>query len=300
MARPVGVVGLGLMGGTMAAHLLEQGPVIGYDPDTDRTVEHEARGGTVADSVTAVVGRVEIVLLSLPNSEIMKSVCAEIVAADPHHLLVVDTTTVDPDDSLEVAALLTGHGVGYVDATISGNAAQARERDIIFMVGGEPDSVEVAREMLGPMGRAVYAVGGVGAGSRTKLVVNHVLSVNRAVVAEGLAVAEKAGLDLEPVLAILRDSAAYSKAMDIWGDRMVSGDHNPPASRVRQSHKDSRLINEHADRIGASRALANVVREALVEAEEGGLRDADNSSLMEVMRRRAGIGRIPVDPDHGE
>ena len=81
MARPVGVVGLGLMGGTMAAHLLEQGPVIGYDPDTDRTVEHEARGGTVADSVTAVVGRVEIVLLSLPNSEIMKSVCAEIVAA---------------------------------------------------------------------------------------------------------------------------------------------------------------------------------------------------------------------------
>ncbi len=284
----------------MAAHLLDQGPVIGYDPDMDRAVEHETRGGTVADSVTDVVRRVEVVLLSLPNSGIMKSVCAEIAAAAPHHLLVVDTTTVDPDDSLEVAALLTGHGVGYVDATISGNAAQARERDIIFMVGGEPDSVEVAREMLGPMGRAVYAVGGVGAGSRTKLVVNHVLSVNRAVVAEGLAVAEKAGLDLEPVLAILRDSAAYSKAMDIWGDRMVSGDHNPPASRVRQSHKDSRLINEHADRIGASRALANVVREALVEAEEGGLRDADNSSLMEVMRRRAGIGRIPVDPDHGE
>ena len=137
----------------------------------------------------------------------------------------------------------------------------------------------------------MYAVGPVGAGARTKLVVNHVLSINRAAVAEGLAVAEKAGLDLEPVLEVLVDSAAYSKAMDIWGQRMVEGDHDPPASRVRQSHKDSRLINEHAEKVGASRALVEIVRQALVAAEEGGLSDADNSAIMEIMRRRAGIGR---------
>ena len=106
--------------------------------------------------------------------------------------------------------------------------------------------------------------------------------------------ADQAGLDLATVLEVLRDGAAYSRAMDMWGDRMVTGDHWPPASRVRQSHKDSRLINAHAERVGASRALVSVVREALVEAEEGGLADADNSSIMEVMRRRAGIGRYEV------
>jgi 3-hydroxyisobutyrate dehydrogenase-like beta-hydroxyacid dehydrogenase len=91
---------------------------------------------------------------------------------------------------------------------------------------------------------------------------------------------------------VLRDSAAYSKAMDIWGTRMIDGDYEPPASRARQSLKDSRLINGHAESIGASHALVEAVRDALVEAVDGGLADADNASVMEVMRRRAGIGRL--------
>jgi 3-hydroxyisobutyrate dehydrogenase-like beta-hydroxyacid dehydrogenase len=72
---------------------------------------------------------------------------------------------------------------------------------------------------------------------------------------------------------------------------MVAADHYPPSSRVRQSHKDSRLINGFAESVGASHVLADAVRRALVDAEDGGLSDADNSSVMEVMRRRAGIGR---------
>lgn len=293
-ARPVGVIGLGLMGGTLAGHLLERGPVVGYDPVPERRAEHAARGGRAVASETEVAAQAAVVVLSLPNSEIMKSVCAEIAEATSGPLLLVDTTTGDPDDSIEAAALLAEAGIDYVDATVSGNAAQARDKDVIFMIGGAPGPVDAATRLLEPLGRAVYSVGDVGAGARTKLVVNHVLSVNRVAVAEGLAVAEKAGLALGPVLDILRDSAAYSKAMDIWGDRMVDADHYPPASRVRQSHKDSRLINDHADRLGASSELAKVVRAEFVEAEAGGLADADNSSVMEVMRRRAGIGRVPV------
>ena len=126
----------------------------------------------------------------------------------------------------------------------------------------------------------------------TKLVVNHILSINRAAIAEGLVVAEKAGLELSSILEVLKDSAAYSKAMDIWGDRMVDGDYYPPKSRVRQSHKDARLIRDHAIELGASIRLQNQAREALEEAELGGLSDADNASVMEVMRRRANLPRI--------
>ena len=296
MGENVAVIGLGLMGGTFTEHFIDGGHhVFGYDPDPERGVELAERGGVACATIAEAVADAKLVVMSLPNSTVMLAVCAEIVAADCGDVLVIDTTTGDPDDSITAAALLADVGHSYVDATISGNAAQFGEKDVIFMIGGESDDVQTATDLLTPLGRKVYAVGGLGAGSRAKLVVNHVLSINRTAVAEGLTVAEKAGLDLDPMLEVLRDSAAYSKAMDIWGQRMVDGDHYPPASRVRQSHKDSRLINGHAEATGASHAFVEVVRQALVEAEENGLADADNSSVMELMRRRAGIGRFPID-----
>ena len=292
----IAVIGLGLMGGTMAGHLMADGhTVVGYDPDVERRTEHQDAGGVAAETVAEAAATVGsgIALLSLPNSDIMLEVCAEIATAGSSGLLVVDTTTGVPVDSTTAAAQLAEAGIGYVDATVSGNAAQTKAKDIIFMVGGDDDAhVLRATGLLEPMSRKVYSVGPVSAGSRTKLVVNHILSINRSAVAEGLTVAEKAGLELGPILEVLRDSAAYSKAMDIWGDRMVTADHYPPASRVRQSLKDSRLINAHAEEVGASHAIVGVVLEALTEAAETGLQDADNSSAMELMRRRAGIGRI--------
>ena len=122
--------------------------------------------------------------------------------------------------------------------------------------------------------------------------VNHLLAVNRAALAESLTVAEKSGLDLDAMLTVLADSAASSRAIDIWGRRMVDGDHYPPASRVHQNHKDLRLILEHAAAVGAGAELVDAVRHMLVEAEEGGLTDADNSAVIEVARRRAGISRL--------
>ncbi|MGI9607177.1 MAG: NAD(P)-dependent oxidoreductase [Acidimicrobiales bacterium] len=292
----IAMLGLGLMGGNFSSHLLSSGHrVAGFDPDPDRRAEHEARGGTSHNSVTAAVDRANVAILSLPNSTITLDVCSEIARTPSTGLLVVDTTTGDPTDSIEAARILAASGASYVDATVSGNAAQFAERDVIFMVGGADADVARATDLLEPLGRRVYAVGGVASGSRAKLVVNHVLSINRTGVAEGLAVAEKAGVDLEPMLEILRDSAAYSKAMDIWGDRMVAADHEPPASRVRQSLKDSNLINAHAESIGASHDLVATVQRALNEAAETGLADADNSSAIEVMRRRSGIGRFPID-----
>lgn len=286
------MIGLGLMGGTLGAHLLGEGhTVVGYDPNPERRREHVDRGGVSADSIADAVARCSLAVLSLPNSSVTIAVCGEIVEAAPAELLVIDTTTGDPSDSFTGSLMLASVGVGYVDATVSGNAAQATLKDIIFMVGGAATDVARAAAVLDPLGRKVYRVGPVGAGMRAKIVVNHVLSVNRAAIAEGLAVAEKAGLELEPLFQVLRDSAAYSRAMDIWGQRMIDGDFDPPASRARQSLKDSRLINAHAEELGASHALVEVVRAALVDAVNGGLAEADNASVMEVMRRRAGIGR---------
>lgn len=289
----VAFIGLGLMGGTMTAHLLAEGhEVIGFDPEPERCAEHQARGGSVAATAADASAGAGVSILSLPNSNIMLEVCGQIAGTAEAGHLVIDTTTGDPAHAREAAAVLGAADIGYVDATISGNGAQAKTKDIIFIVGGAADHVARASSLLGVLGRGVHSVGPVGAGATAKLVVNHVLSINRSALAEGLVAAEKAGLDLEPMLAVLRDSAAYSKAIDLWGERMVNADHDPPASRIRQGHKDSRLINDHADLIGASHALVAAVRTVLEEAEAGGLSDADQSAVIEVMRRRANIGRL--------
>jgi 3-hydroxyisobutyrate dehydrogenase-like beta-hydroxyacid dehydrogenase len=289
----VAVIGLGLMGGTLARNLVADGhAVAGFDPVEARRAEHAARGGLPFDSVGEAVAGREVAVLSLPNGTIMLDVVAEIAASGPPGMLVADTTTGAPRQAIEAAARLAAAGIGFVDATVSGNSAQAASKDVIFMVGGDADGVARAAELLGPLGRRVHHVGPVGSGAAAKLVVNHILSINRTGLAEGLTVAEKAGIEPAVMLEILSGSAAYSKAMDIWGARMVAADHDPPASRVRQSHKDSRLINAFAEEVGASHALVEMVSRALVEAEEGGLGEADNAAVMEVMRRRAGIGRI--------
>jgi 3-hydroxyisobutyrate dehydrogenase-like beta-hydroxyacid dehydrogenase len=99
-------------------------------------------------------------------------------------------------------------------------------------------------------------------------------------------------MDLGKTLDVMKDSLAYSKAMDVWGERMVDGYHDEPFSRLRQSHKDARIIVEQGRDLGAAMDLVEVVRAALAEGEDAGLGDLDNSSVIEVVRRRAGIGRL--------
>jgi 3-hydroxyisobutyrate dehydrogenase-like beta-hydroxyacid dehydrogenase len=151
--------------------------------------------------------------------------------------------------------------------------------------------------VLEVVARSVHHVGALGSGARTKLIVNLIVGVHRTAMAEALVVGEKAGLGLDALLEVLKDGAAYSRAMDIWGDRMVTGDHFPPDSRIRQNHKDFRLILELGQAVGAPTFLASTVRQLLAIGEATGLEDADNSAMVEIMRRSAGVGRVPHGGD---
>jgi len=298
MASPVAVIGLGIMGSRMAARLLAAGFTLrGYDPDPARSSEFQAAGGHPVSSPAGAVQGCEIALLSLPNSGVSRQVClgeGGISSSGAASLLVLDATTGRPEDAVEIGDELAKVGIRYADATVSGNAPVAARGELVVMVGGDDDDYRQAGPILEAIGRSHHHVGAVGAGARAKLIVNHALTINRMALAEALVVAEMAGLDLDRILEVLKDGVAYSKAMDLWGERIIAGDHYPPSARVRQSHKDARLITEHARALGAPTALVDVVRAALEEAEKSGLADADNSAVAEVVRRRAGIGRIEV------
>ncbi|MGA7270548.1 MAG: NAD(P)-dependent oxidoreductase [Acidimicrobiia bacterium] len=292
----IAVIGLGLMGSRMSSHLIGRGwTVRGFDPDRHRLAEFEAAGGITADSPADAVQGCWAALLSLPDSNVSRRVCLGengIAGAGVHPLYVYDATTGWPSDAGEIAAGLADHDVVYCDATVSGNGEIAERGELVVMVGGPEEAYVRGTPIFAAIGRSHHHVGAVGAGARMKLIVNHLLTIHRMALAEGLVVAELAGMDLESTLAVLKESLAYSRAMEAWGDRMVAGDHEPPYSRLRQSHKDARLIVEHGVEMGAPIDLVQVVRLALAEGEATGLSEFDNSSVMEVVRRRAGIGRV--------
>lgn len=284
------------MGSRMSANLLSGGfQLRGYDVSPERREEFSEAGGTVASSPADAVQGCWAVLLSLPTSDIAREVCfgsGGISEAGVDDLHVYDTTTGPPVDAVEFAAALSEYGVSYSDTTVSGNGEVAGRGELVVMVGGSEESYQLGAPIFEAIGRSHHHVGAVGSGARMKLIVNHVLAIHRLALAEGLVVAELGDMDLDKTLAILKDGAAYSTAMDLWGDRMVEGDHEIPFARLRQTHKDSRLIVEHGIDLGAPMDLMAVVRAALTEGMDEGLADYDNSAVMEVVRRRARIGRV--------
>ncbi len=296
MSQQVAVIGLGLMGSRMSANLLSAGlDLRGYDVDRARRDDFADAGGRVANSPAEAVQGCWAAVLSLPTSDIAREVClgnAGISEARVGDLRVYDTTTGPPEDAVEFAAALAEHGVSYSDSTVSGNGEVAGRGELVVMMGGSEESYQLGLPIFEAIGRSHHHIGPVGSGARMKLIVNHVLSIHRLALAEGLVVAELGGMDLDKTLAVLMDSLAYSKAMDLWGNRMIAGDHEIPFARLKQSHKDSRLIVQHGIDLGAPMDLVSVVLAALAEGEDEGLADYDNSAVMEVVRRRGGIGRV--------
>lgn len=280
----------------MARRLMGHGfRLRGFDVDQTRGSEAEDMGVEMVESPAAAVQGCWGVLLSLPDSDIAREVClgaAGLAESGVRPLFVYDTTTGRPEDAIEVATALGDVGIQYCDATVSGNSEIAERGELVVMIGGSKEGYEEGLPVFEAIGRSHHHIGGPGAGSRMKLLVNHVLTIHRMALAEGLVVAELAEMDLEKTLAVLKDSLAYSKAMDAWGDRMIAGDHARPFARVRQSLKDARLIVEHGEELGAPVELVRVVRDALAEGESSSLADMDNGAIIEVLRRRAGIGRV--------
>jgi 2-hydroxy-3-oxopropionate reductase len=293
VGEKIGLIGVGLMGSAMSEQLIDAGyEVQGFDIDTKRLNDLEKRGGVAAPSPGAAIEGAQAVILSLMTSDVIREVCfgaGGIVEAKPSDLLVIDTSTSRPEDSVANAEKLRGNGVAFVDASLSGSSPMIRTKNIVAMVGGERADFERAKPILETFARSVYHLGANGAGARTKLIVNLILGLNRMAVAEGLCLGMKSGMDMETLLTVLKDSFAYSKAMENRGERMINADYDDPMSRLFQHHKDVGLMLEQGQNMGSPMPLLSALKQVLVSAEATGLGQLDTSAIIEVLRRGAGI-----------
>lgn len=275
----VGVVGLGLMGGELAGRFLAGGlRVVSFDLRDECRQRVVARGGEAAETAEGVFRACRVVVLSLPNSGDVSGVLESVRDSLPG-ATVIDTTTGDPDATAEIGERLAALGADYLDATLTGSSAVAAAGELVVTAGGRPDVFARAEPLFRLFAKRWFHVGPWGSGGRTKLVVNLVLGLNRAVLAEGLAFARKCGLDPVTVLEILRSGAAYSRAMDAKGRKMIDGDFTPEA-RLAQHLKDVRLIRETGEKAGARLPLTDVHAELLAELAARGLGDLDNSAVI--------------------
>jgi 3-hydroxyisobutyrate dehydrogenase-like beta-hydroxyacid dehydrogenase len=280
--KVVGLIGVGLLGGAIAQRLVRAGfTVIGYDRVTGARERLVQIGGKEASSASDVARQCSRMVLSLPDSSVVECVVAEIGNGFRAGQVVLDTTTGDPAQTIATARALAGRGVHYLDATVSGSSEQMAAGDAMVMVGGPPEIVYGCDDLLWAMGPQHFHVGPVGSAAKMKLVTNLVLGLNRAALAEGLAFAAAAGMDLPKVLEVLKASAAYSTVMDVKGRKMITGDFTPQA-RLAQHHKDVRLILQEAARSGLALPLSQTHDRLLSEAEASGLGEADNSAILRV------------------
>lgn len=282
----VGMIGLGLVGSALAGRLIKAGfEVVGFDIAEGAVDRFEGMGGIRAGSVGEVTRSNDRILLSLPDGEIVRQVTEEMQPAIEPGTVVIDTTTAALAEVEATAARLKDAGAGYLDATLSGSSEVIAAGQAAWLVGGSARDFESAGPVFEAIGGPVHHLGPVGSGTKAKLISNLILGLNRAALAEGLALAEAWGMDIQATLAASKASAAYSKVMDAKGVKMIEADYRPQA-RLKQHHKDVRLMLEAARSAGIDLPLSKLHDELLSDAEAAGWGDADNAAIIEVWRGR--------------
>ena len=286
-AESVGLVGLGLIGTSLAQRLLAAGfTVHGYDVRSERNQNLAALGGHACASLREVAQASNTIVLAVFNTDQVESVLEAPDGAQPAPgQIVICTSTCDPDRIEALAARVTKRGIQFLESPLSGNSDQIAKGNGITLIGGERSTMEAAAPVLNALCKQSYYLGPAGSGGRAKLAVNLVGGLNRAVMAEGLAFAEAMGLELAPFLEVLKGSAAYSRTMDNRGMKMVTSDFTPHAW-LTQSLKDFKLMHEVSDRIGQELPLATQYMQLIESCIAHGEGQLDNSVVIQEIRRR--------------
>lgn len=275
---PLGIIGLGLVGNAIAERLLAAGhDVVGCDIAAQRNAEFTAIGGRACTIPAEVFEASDFVVLSLPTSDVVEGLLRSLTE-NLSGKTIVDTTTGEPEAMERIGKSFAQRNADYLVATIAGSSTQVRRGEVIVMTGGAGDVAARVDGLLQSFSRQRFHVGAWSAAARMKLVVNLVLGLNRAVLAEGLAFAKACGIDPRKALEVLQAGPAFSRVMESKGERMVTGNFAPEA-RLAQHAKDVRLILEQGEEFGARLPLSELHSQLLSELIAQGWGEQDNSAI---------------------
>lgn len=288
----VGIIGLGIMGGAIAANLLRAGfAVRGFDPDGTRAAAAREFGVTPAKSAGDCAAGCRVLLTSLPSNAALDATVDTLLAARAHlpaTLDVIELSTLSLDCKERARARLAAQGLTLVDCPVSGTGAQARTGDLVLYASGDPAAVERSRDVLQGFARAAHYVGAFGNGMRLKLVANLLVAVHNVATAEALAMARRIGIDPAQACELLGGGVGASRILALRGPMMASGTFEPATMKLDVWQKDLDLIAALARESGANTPLFSATLPLYAAALDAGLGHQDTAAVY-----RAVDGSLP-------
>lgn len=288
----VGYIGLGLMGKSIARNILKAGFLLVVHNRSRAAVDGlVAEGAVAANSPQEVASQVDVVFTNLPDTpDVEKVVLGEngILAGAHDGLIYVDNSTIKPASSRMIAQELSRKNVFALDAPVSGGDIGARNGTLTIMVGGDASALEKVMPIFMAMGKTVTHVGDAGAGQVAKAANQIMVAAQMVAMGELLVFAKKAGVDPKKVVEAIKGGAAQCWTLDVKPPRLFDGNRNP-GFKAHMQLKDLRIIEETAREYDIPISGTAENKKLFQQMIDLGLGELDNSAVVGVMEKLAGI-----------
>jgi 3-hydroxyisobutyrate dehydrogenase-like beta-hydroxyacid dehydrogenase len=290
--RKIGLIGLGLMGRPMGMNLLKAGHSLTvWNRTAARAEELVAAGAKQAKTPREVAAASDVLLSIVSDPPALESVLWGHEGKEDGALgglkpgsIYIDSSTVSPALERKIAAACQERGVRFLDAPVTGGDWGAREGNLVFMIGGDAETLNEVEPILKVMGKKLFHLGPNGAGQTIKLAMNAILALQVEAVAEAIGLVTKAGLKGEQLLEVLQASMARSGLVDLKAPLMLKGEFKP-SFPLRLMHKDLGLALDLGNQLGVALPSTAAAREVYNYVMGDAKEDMDYSAVVRFWKK---------------
>lgn len=287
----IGFIGLGIMGGPMARHLVAAGhTVVGYDRSEERVQALVEAGGAAAESIEQTVKNADVVAVMVPDSPDVQAVLLPedgVFAHAQPDTLVIDFSSIRPDVTAELAKTAAEHGLRIIDAPVSGGEPGAVNATLSIMVGATEADFAAAKPILEVVGKTIAHVGPNGAGQTVKAANQLIVAGNIQLLAEAITFLRAYGVDIDAAVTVLGGGLAGSAVLNQKAPKMLARNFDP-GFRIALHHKDMGIVTSAAREAGVVIPLGAVVAQLMASAIANGEGGLDHSGLLLGVERLSG------------
>ena len=290
--KTVGVVGLGIMGGSFARNLVADGwRVVGYDISPARRRELGRAGVKIARDAVAVAAAAPVIIISLPKPEALMATAKAIAAADLPRRIVAEASTFTIEDKIKAERALRAAGHILLDCPVSGTGSQAKTGDLVIYASGDKAAIAKVKPAFAAFSRKTYDVGAFGDGSRMKYVANLLVAINNVASAEAMVLGMKAGLDPQTIFEMISNGAGNSRVFELRAPMMVKNRYDDATMKCSVWQKDMDVIGAFARKLKVPTPLFRATLPVYAAALKSGHAQDDTAAVCAVLEAKAGVRR---------
>jgi 3-hydroxyisobutyrate dehydrogenase-like beta-hydroxyacid dehydrogenase len=286
--KQIGLIGLGLMGRPMGMNLIKAGYALTvWNRTASRADELVAAGAKLAKSPEEVAAASDFLLTMVSDPPALEQVLwgqGGAMGGLKRGSIYVDSSTVSPGLVRRVASACSERGVRFLDAPVTGGDWGAKKGELVFMIGGDGETLREAEPVLGVMGKKLFHLGPNGAGQTIKLAMNLILALQVDALAEALALTSRAGIPGEKLVEVMQSSMARSGVLDVKAPNLLKGEY-VPSFPLRLMHKDLGLALDLGNQLGVALPATAAAREIYSAVKGAAKEDLDYSAVMKFWKR---------------